>query len=123
MDFLLLAVALAILMVGGAGLTLLSLPNGPRSSAHELFALSFLLGSGVISALSFVFGFLVSGTYLRWTVASSCVSLGLAGLWRRGRPVKPREVLPADGAGWLLLVLSAVQIAAVARIGFGRVLG
>jgi hypothetical protein len=123
MDFLLLAVALAILMVGGAGLTLLLLPNGPRSSAPELFALSFLLGSGVISALSFVFGFLVSGTYLRWTVASSCVSLGLAGLWRRGWPVKPREVLPADGAGWLLLVLSAVQIAAVARIGFGRVLG
>jgi hypothetical protein len=123
MDFLLLAVALLVLMVGGAGLTLLLLPNGLRTGTPELFALSFLFGSAVVSALSFVFGFLVSGTYLRWTVASSCVSLGLAGLWRRGWPVKPREVLPADGAGWLLLALNAIQISAVARIGFGRVLG
>jgi len=123
MDFLLLAVALLVLMVGGAGLTLLLMSNGPRSTAAELSALSFLLGSAVVSALSFVFGFLVSGSYLRWTIASSCVSLGLAGLWRRGWPIKPREVLPAGGAGWLLLALNAIQIAAVARIGFGRVLG
>lgn len=123
MDFLLFAVALLLLLLAGLGLSLMLLPNERRGGAAELFGLSFLLGTAVVSALSFVVGFLVSGAYLRWAVVASCALLGVIGLGWRGWPVKPRELLPATAAGWLLLAFSAIQVIAAVWLCFWRVLG
>ncbi len=121
--FLLLAVALLLLLFAGLGGSLLLLPNKSRGDAAELFGLSFLLGSAVVSVLLFIFGLLLLGVYLRWTVAALCVLLGLAGLWRRGLPFKPHQLLPATATGWLLLAFSVIQVIAVALLCFWRVLG
>jgi len=147
MDFLLLAVALLLLLLAGLGASLLLLPKQRRASVAELFGLSLLLGSAVVSALSFVFGFALSGAALRWTVAALCVLLGLFGLAQSAgtepgavatgwfcdarNPEAPgryrsrfrTDLLPMDGTGWLLLALNAIQTGGVAGLSFWRVLG
>lgn len=126
MDFLLLTVALLILLLAGLGASLLLLPNQWRVSAAELFGLSFLLGSAVVSILLFVLGFLLSGAYLRWSVAACCLLFGLFGqlkIRRNGWPITLRDLLPVTSTDRLLLALSAVQITAVAWLCFWRVLG
>lgn len=146
MDLLLLAVALFILMLAGLGISLLLLSK-QRFGVAELFSLSVLLGSAVVSIATFVLGFLTSGVSLRWTVVALCLLLGWAGARRRGWSIKMyRRLLvcglhspgafsdqkrfsshylrrlTARGTG-LLLALNAVQVMVVAGFSYWRVLG
>ncbi|HMV84540.1 MAG TPA: hypothetical protein PLD20_06240 [Blastocatellia bacterium] len=124
MDFILLAVALLFLMLGGLGLSLLLTPKQPKQlGAAELPALAFLLGSAVVSSASFIFGFWISGAILRWAVAALCLSLGVAGWRRSGRTIKARAFLPAKKAVWLLLAFNAAQVCLIAWLNSIRTLG
>ncbi len=119
MDLLLLTIAVLLLLLAGLGLSLLLLPKRPTGAA-ELFALSFLLGSAIISLSSFLLGFLVSGLWLRGSVALLCVAIGLIGIWRRGLKLQSGNF---DGSNKWLLVLAVVQVAVVAWLNSVRVLG
>lgn len=131
MDFLLLAVALCLLMLAGFGLSLLLLPK-QSLGATELFALSLLFGSAVVSSALFVSGFLISGANLRWAVAALCVSLGVAGWRRAGRIADVPSAIggwmawtfrPRFKSGWWLLALNTAQVAVIIWLSFVRVLG
>ncbi|MEK7829894.1 MAG: hypothetical protein AAB401_02350, partial [Acidobacteriota bacterium] len=133
MDFLLSAVAVIILLLGGFGISRLLLPN--RSNCAELFALSFLLGSAVVSLSLFVFGFFISGIGLRLMVTTVCIALGWIG-WRRNRVSSPRvskgfgivekalaDARATDTQTKLRLAINVVQVAIVCWLSFVRVLG
>lgn len=120
MDFLLLAVALCLLLLGGLGISRLLLPNCANSA--ELFALSFLFGSAVISLSLFVFGLFVSGIALRLLVTTACIALGWIG-WRRSRVSNLRVSRGFDTQAILLLAINVVQIATVGWLSSVRTLG
>lgn len=119
MEFLLLTIALLLLLLAGLGLSLLLLPKR-QTGAAELFALSFLFGSAIISLSSLLLGFLVSGLWLRGSVALLCVAIGLLGIRQRSLKLQSGNF---DGSTKWLLALAAVQIAAVAWLSSVRVLG
>ncbi|MGH9802940.1 MAG: hypothetical protein ACRD82_21440, partial [Blastocatellia bacterium] len=127
MDFVLLAVAIFILLLGGYGISRLLLPDKARGGV-ELFALSFLFGSAVISFSLFVFGFFISGWGLRCLVTAVCVAL--AGLGWLGTQSPPTATLGTQSpptavkkARSLLLIINAVQVIIVAWLSYVRVLG
>ncbi len=119
MDFLLLTIALLLLLLAGLGLSLLRLPKRPVGAA-ELFALSFLFGAAIISLSSFLLGFLVSGIWLRGSVAFLCLAIGVLGIWRQSLKLQSDNL---NGSNKWLLVLAAMQIAVVAWLSSVRVLG
>ena len=121
MDFLLLTIALLTLLLAGFGASRLLATDRSQTGA-ELFGLSFLFGSAIVSLTSFLFGFLVSGATLRWSVTLLCVVIGIIGFRRCGLPNRD-DLLPKSFAGKCLLALSLAQIAVVAWLSFQRVLG
>jgi hypothetical protein len=123
MEVLLFALALALLLSAGGGVTLLLLPRGRRVSALEVASLSILFGAGVISLASFFGGFIVKGWWLRALVTLVAVMLGAA-MWRRGR--SHIEIVwrlmrgwPDWLAGGLLLLQLIIVIWASARLALG----
>jgi len=118
MDVLLFTIALLLLLSAGLGISLLLLPKR-LTSAAELFALSFLFGSTLVSMLSFLLGFLISGDRLRWSVALLCVAIGWIGIRQRGLQFPPDHW---NGSRWLF-ALAAAQVAVVAWLNSVRVLG
>lgn len=119
MDFVLLTIALLLLLLAGLGLSLPLLPKRPASAA-ELFALSFLFGSTLVSLLSFLLGFLLSGALLRWSVAMLCAAIAFVGIRRRGLQLHRDN--PNGSKKWLL-ALAAVQLTIVTWLSSVRVLG
>ncbi len=85
MEVVLFALALALLISAGGGVTLLMLPRGRRVSALEVASLSILFGAGVISLVQFLCGYFIEGWALRSLVMLIALILGVA-MWRaRGR--------------------------------------
>ena len=121
MDFLLLSIALLPLFLAGFGVSQL-LASDRQKTGAELFGLSFLFGSAIVSLSSFLLGFLVSGATLRWSVAALCVAIGVIGFRQRGLPNR-YELLPKSVAGKCLLALGLAQITIVVWLSFQRVLG
>lgn len=75
-----------MLLIGGCGLVLLTIPSGRQTTIIEALCLAFLLGAGLVSLSLFAFGFLITGLALRLTIAALCLALFLFG-WRR-KPLK-----------------------------------
>lgn len=119
MDILLLTISLLLLLSAGLGTSLLLLPKRSTSAA-ELFALSFLFGSTIISLSSFLLGFLVSGLWLRGSLTFLCVAIGLIGIRRRNLKLHP-DNLSSSKKWWL--ALATVEVAVVAWLSSVRVLG
>jgi hypothetical protein len=109
MDGLLLAVALAILLVGGAGLSALL---WPRAGMVEGLGLTFLLGAATVSMASFCAGLLLPAAALRPAVTAVCLTLGLAG-WRRRRRLGVRWRF--EGMEWLWCAACAGAVGFISK--------
>lgn len=121
MDIVLITIALLSIFSAGLGISLLLATNRPKGGA-ELFGLSFLFGSAVVSLFLFILGFLLSGSVLRWSVTFLCVAIGMIGI-NRSKPFKTFQIWPEDSVEKCLLALSVFQISLVSWLSFGRVLG
>ena len=112
--------AFGTLFAAGYGLLALLVRRSVRLSLTEQIAFSWLFGTGAVSLLLWVFGFLADGLLLQGLVSVVCISLGMVG-WKLKTPLhicsKPR---------WFEVVLTAVitvEIAIVFYLSFVHTLG
>jgi hypothetical protein len=112
--------AFGTLFAAGYGLLALLVRRSVRLSLTEQIAFSWLFGTGAVSLLLWVFGFLAAGLLLQGLVSVVCISLGMVG-WKLKTPLhicsKPR---------WFEVVLTAVitvEIAIVFYLSFVHTLG
>ena len=105
MDAVLLLVALAVLLAGGAGLALGLSARRPVGRL-ELLGLAILLGAGIVSLASFWLGRLLLGWPLRLSVTAICLALLVWGLSRRP-PIAPPS---SPGALAALAVVATTAI-------------
>ncbi|MBX3277928.1 MAG: hypothetical protein KF868_08000 [Acidobacteria bacterium] len=81
MEGVLFAIALVLMLVAGAGATVLLAPFGRRLHLTEAVSLSILFGAGFISLSLFLCGFVAGGRQLLFAVAAGAIALGMTG-WR-----------------------------------------
>src|SRR5207302_3391443 len=74
--------AYGTLFVGGYGLLALLVRQKTQISLTEQIAFSWLLGTGAVSLLLWIFGLFVHGVLLPGLVSIICLLLGFVG-WRR----------------------------------------
>src|SRR2546423_7108343 len=91
------------LLVGGAGVVLLSLKASTRFNLIECACLAWLFGVGIVSLLLWLGGTFTSGFVLQLLVALLCLALGISG-WRA---TQKREVhfslpRPRSRLEWIL---------------------
>src|SRR5882724_12447324 len=91
MSALALLAAFGALLVAGYGLLTLLVRQDTRFSLTEQIAFSWLLGTGAVSLLLWIFGLFVHGVLLPSLVSIVCLLLGLVG-WRRMVPRPLRRV-------------------------------
>jgi hypothetical protein len=101
-------------MIAGAGASWIILP---RAKGIELAGLSFLLGTALVSFVSFMAGFLFSGPGLRFTVAGFCILIGVWGI--RSRTPEGRNI----ALDVRLLAVSMVLICIVSLLAWRFSLG
>lgn len=97
MEGVLFAIALVLMLVAGAGATVLLAPFGRRLYLTEAASLSILFGAGFISLSLFLCGFVVRGRQLLFAVAAGAIALGVAGWCRRHRTGMVR----LEQTGWI----------------------
>ena len=71
-----LSAALFIIFVAGLGVTLIAARRQPALNLAEICALSWLLGTGVISLLLWGGGLFLSGSFLQGSVTVIALGLG-----------------------------------------------
>src|SRR5438067_6164210 len=112
--------AFGTLFVAGYGLLTLLVRRETRFSLTEQIAFSWLLGTGAVSLLLWIFGLLVHGALLPALVSIVCLLLGFTG-WRRMVP------LPVGSAPNLfeifLGIIIVIEIAVVFYLSFVHTLG
>ena len=108
----------------GFGLVLLQFGAGARIHLPQVCALSWLLGTGVISLLLWLGGMLVSGPLLQLGVGATAIGLGVAGYFNCTRRQMhffwPR---PQTLVEWLLVVVIALQCGVMFQTALGHTLG
>jgi hypothetical protein len=121
-----LAVLGAIITILGAGFGALQLINPPRARTDvaSFFALSWLFGTCIVSALIWLLGFVARGAALPGIVTLICISLPLVACWIKGRPAfswpEWRRLRPID---FVLASVLAVQIAIIFYLSYVHTLG
>lgn len=123
MTALTLVAALATIFAAGFGLTLLLQRSSRWLSALESLALSWLLGTGVISFALWICGFAFGGTALQFMVsgiAAALLTLGLMSTRRTDWLRPPRNMTRTD---WLLSVIVLAEIALVFVVTTKHTLG
>lgn len=123
MEIILFAVALLLLLTGGCGIVLLSIPIRRQVTAVELLCLAFPLGAGLVSLSSFAFGFLVTGPALRLTITALCLALFVFGWRRKPLPLDRRSLAPDGRNDWLLLGATLALTCLATWLSHLRVLG
>ena len=78
--------AFGTLFAAGYGLLALLVRRSVRLSPTEQIAFSWLFGTGAVSLLLWVFGFLADGLLLQGLVSVVCISLGTVG-WKLKTPL------------------------------------
>jgi hypothetical protein len=113
--------ALGTLLVAGYGLLTLLARNETQLSFTEQIAFSWLLGTGAVSLLLWIFGLFVHGVLLPGLVSTICLSLGFVG-WRRmvPRPLPQRRPNPFE---IFLAITIVIEIAIVFYLSFVHTLG
>ncbi len=122
----LLAVAGAIftILAAGLGATLLMMRGVARVNFLETAALSWLFGSGVISLLLWIGGYVLSGAALQLGVAATALALGFAGIQSaRVRGVRLLLPKPRNSIEWLLALVIAAEFLVILHAGFSHGLG
>ena len=112
--------AYGTLLVAGYGLLALLVRQKTSFSVTEQFAFSWLLGTGAVSLLLWIFGLFVRGTLLPGLVSIVCLSLGLAG-WRQRVPLPVRRT-PKPFEIFLGIII-VIEIAIVFYLSFVHTLG
>ena len=112
--------AFGSLLVAGYGLLALLVRQKTSFSVTEQFAFSWLLGTGAVSLLLWIFGLFVRGALLPGLVSVVCLSLGLAG-WRQRVPL-PLRSTPKSFEIFLGIII-AIEIAIVFYLSFAHTLG
>ena len=112
--------AFGTLFVAGYGLLALLVRQKTRFSLTEQFAFSWLLGTGAVSLLLWIFGLFVRGALLPGLVSIVCLSLGLAG-WRQMVPLPLRRT-PKSFEIFLGIII-VIEIAIVFYLSFVHTLG
>jgi len=125
LDILLSAVAFVLLMVAGSGVALLAMPRRRTVTTTELLSLSVFFGAAFVSLVSFVLGFLLTGSLLRFAVSIASLSLGVLGiLSRRRREIGIAMRLPGDVPSILALgILIGLVGFHLVRLTFHHTLG
>lgn len=119
-----LAAALLTIFCAGYGLVMLIVRAPGRLNALECLSLSWLLGSGVVSLLLWIFGLGLSGLPLQIAVTAGCLLLAVFG-WRvsaRG-DVQIRLLRPATSIEWLLAGVITAEVALMFLMSFQYPLG
>src|SRR5439155_2160701 len=112
--------AFGTLFVGGYGLLALLVHQKTRFSLTEQIAFSWLLGTGAVSLLLWIFGLFAQGVPLSVLVSIICLSLGLAG-WRQMVPLPVRR--RPDSFEIFLGIIIVIEIAIVFYLSFVYTLG
>ena len=112
--------AFGTLLGAGYGLLALLARKETQLSLTEQIAFSWLLGTGAISLLLWIFGLFVHGVLLPGLVSIICLSLGLVG-WRRMVPLPLRRT-PTSFEIFLGAII-AIEIAIVFYLSFVHTLG
>src|SRR5207253_9298523 len=112
--------AFGTLFVGGYGLLALLVRQKTRFSLTEQFSFSWLLGTGAVSLLLWIFGLFVHGVLLPGLVSIICLSLGLVG-WRRMVPRPLRRM--RNFFEIFLGIIVFLEIAIVFYLSFVHTLG
>ena len=112
--------ALGTLLVAGYGLLTLLARKETQLSLTEQIAFSWLLGTGAVSLLLWIFGLLVHGALLPALVSIVCLLLGFTG-WRRMVPL-PVGSAPKSFEIFLGIII-VIEIAVVFYLSFVHTLG
>jgi hypothetical protein len=112
--------AFGILLVAGYGLLTVLVRQETRFSLTEQIAFSWLLGTGTVSLLLWIFGLFVHGVLLPGLVSIVCLALGFVG-WRRMVP-RPLRRAPKSLEIFLGIII-AIEIAIVFYLSFVHTLG
>jgi hypothetical protein len=112
--------AFGTLFVAGYGLLVWLIRQETRLSLTEQIAFSWLLGTGVVSLLLWIFGLFVHGVLLPTLVSIVCLSLGFVG-WRRMVPL-PLWSTPKLFEIFLGVII-VIEIAIVFYLSFVHTLG
>ena len=113
--------ALGTLLVAGYGLLTLLARKETQLSLTEQIAFSWLLGTGAVSLLLWIFGLFVHGVLLPGLVSIICLSLGFVG-WRRMVPRPLRRGRPNPFEIFLAIII-VIEIAIVFYLSFVHTLG
>src|SRR5437762_8594487 len=112
--------AFGTLLGAGYGLLTLLARKETQLSLTEQIAFSWLLGTGAVSLLLWIFGLFVHGVLLPGLVSIICLSLGLVG-WRRKVP-RPLRCMPNLFEIFLGIIVF-LEIAIVFYLSFVHTLG
>jgi hypothetical protein len=112
--------AFGTLFVAGYGLLALLIRQETRLSLTEQIAFSWLLGTGAVSLLLWIFGFFVHGALLPGLVSIVCLSLGLFG-WKQMVTLPLRRT--AKSFEIFLGIIIFLEIAIVLYLSFVHTLG
>jgi len=124
MNFLALLGALATLFAAGFGTLRLLVPKQTRLNFAEQLALSWLLGTGVISLWVWLLGFFFGGWVLPALVAIASTVLAVVGWQRMGRIALPVHSLRRMGRTDLLLAaVLALEVAVIFYLSYVHTLG
>ncbi len=119
-----LIVGLSLFLVAGAGLTLLAARGRKSLNLWEASALSFFLGTGVISLLLWICGAFLAGPALQYFIALAAVGLGAWGvIGARRNGLKVRVPLPRDLLDWALAGAVALEFGLLCHASFSSTLG
>ena len=112
--------AFGTLLVAGYGLLTLLVRQKIGLSLTEQIAFSWLLGTGAVSLLLWIFGLFVHGMLLPGLVSIVCLSLGFVG-WRRTVPLPLRRT--PNSFEIFLGIIIVIEIAILFYLSFVHTLG
>jgi hypothetical protein len=112
--------AFGTLLIAGHGLLASLVRQKTQFTLAEQFAFSWLLGTGAVSLLLWIFGLFTHGALLLGLVSIVCVSLGLVG-WKR---MVPRPLRRGLGPFQILFgIIIIIEIGIVFYLSFVHTLG
>src|SRR5438477_9337223 len=122
MDLIEVLAALATILAAGFGALTLILREPKRLSFAEQLALSWLVGTGIVSLSIWLFGFILSGPALFSVVAFICVALPLFA-WKTKGAFRFQELRQPNPIELGLACILAVEVLAVGYLAFAYTLG
>lgn len=120
MNALIVLASLLTLESAGYGALVLLVPKTTRFNFLEQLAISWLLGSGIVSFLLWLLGFVLQNASLPLVVSVICLTLGLLG-WQKRLPVSLR--LPRDLSSLILAFVLIGQVTLIIYLSFVHTLG